>query len=210
MNLRNIFVLSVLLCTSFLIAQKGSDGSVERTIETSFDGPKIYDDRAASRLLYRYQDGKGPLGQLVVSYGRPQWKDEYNESGAFDYLTRGKVWRLGKDFWTVLDTSIVLVIGGHNVVPGDYYLGIHRSQDGSDWSLAVIDAHQARKLKLDSASIDQAPILFKAPAVYEEVNNALDRLAITLSRPGKPLGDIVLAIVWGNHKLSVPIKLKLE
>ena len=109
-----------------------------------------------------------------------------------------------------LNTSIVLIIGGHNVVPGDYYLGIHRSSDGSDWSLAVIDARQARKLKLDSANIEQAPILFKAPAVYEEANKALDRLAITLSRPSKPLEDIVLAMVWGNHKLSVPIKLKLE
>ena len=204
MNCKDISVLVVLLFVAPLMAQEDGNEAIRVT------GREIYEDRASSRLLYRYRADDSALGQLAVNYGRPQWRAEYNDSGAFDQLTRGKVWRLGKDFWTVLDTSIVLRVDGRSVVPGDYYLGLHRSQDGSKWSLVVIDAHQARKLHLDSARIEQAPVLFKASATYEEASKVVERLAITVSRSGNQLDDVVLTIAWGNHRLSVPIKVELE
>ena len=204
MNRKNTWVLIVLLFVAPLMAQADGNKSIRVT------GREIYEDRASSRFLYRYRADDTALGQLAVSYGRPQWKAEYDESGVFDQLTRGKVWRLGKDFWTVLDASIAFRVDGQSVAPGDYYLGLHRSQDGSEWSLVVIDAHQARKLHLDSARIEQAPALFKASATYEEASEVAESLAIMLSRPSNQIDDLVLTVAWGNHRLLVPIKVELE
>jgi DUF2911 family protein len=61
---------------------------------------------------------------------------EYEDPVKFDGMTKGKTWRLGKDFWTVLDTNVPLKIAGKEVAAGTYYLGLFRSADGSAWSLA--------------------------------------------------------------------------
>ena len=70
------------------------------------------DERASTRLLYETDRA---IGEFAIDYGRPAWKKEYEDPATFDKMTRGKVWRLGKDFWTTLDTSLPLRIAGREV-----------------------------------------------------------------------------------------------
>ena len=62
------------------------------------------DERASTRLLY---ETNRAIGEFAIDYGRPAWKKEYEDPATFDKMTRGKIWRLGKDFWTTLDTSLL-------------------------------------------------------------------------------------------------------
>ena len=96
------------------------------------------DERASARVLYWNEVKNGAAGQLAINYGRPLWKKDYEDAKKFDGMTEGKTWRMGSNFWTDLDTSLPLQISGKNVPAGHYYLGLHRSQDGSKWSFALL------------------------------------------------------------------------
>ena len=47
----------------------------------------------------------------------------------FDVATKGKVWRLGNDYWTLLDSNIPIKVGGRDIPVGLWYLGLSRSDD---------------------------------------------------------------------------------
>src|SRR5579862_8890133 len=78
------------------------------------------DDRASARVLYWDTKLDHSAGQFAIDYGRPVWQKKYEDSGAFDKMTKGKVWRMGSNFWTLLDTSLPLKISGKSVQPGYY------------------------------------------------------------------------------------------
>src|SRR2546425_5669783 len=116
------------------------------------------DERGSTRLLYWDRQKDVGAGEFAIDYGRPVWKKDYDDSAKFDGMTNGKTWRLGKDFWTVLDTNLPLRIAGKEVAPGTYYLGLFRSADGAAWSLAFIEPAKARAAHLDAFEINKAPI----------------------------------------------------
>jgi len=173
--------------------------------------PKIFaeggtpDDRASARVLYWNTQTNGPAGQLAIDYGRPVWKKEYEDSTTFDAKTRGKIWRMGSNFWTALDTQLPLSIGGKKVPVGYYYLGLHRSEEGSEWSLVFIDPGKVRKERLDAARIEKAPVEFEASMSIAKAETPTDKLTITLSYPKGDLKHVTLRVAWGNLALSAPI-----
>ena len=118
-------------------------------------------DRGYDRVLYWDQQKDSAAGEFSIHYGRPVWKKEYEDAAKFDGMTKGKTWRLGKDFWTVLDTNLPLKIGEKEIASGSYYLGLFRSADGATWSLAFIDPAKARVAHLDAFEINKAPIQVK-------------------------------------------------
>src|SRR5262245_59953490 len=136
------------------------------------------DERASTRLLYETDRA---IGEFAIDYGRPSWKKEYEEPAVFDKMTRGKVWRLGKDFWTVLDTSLPLRISGREVGVGSYYLGLHRSEDGASWSLAFFDPTKVRGAKFDAFEINKVPIGFKVPVQLQQGGELVEKLTLLLS-----------------------------
>ena len=95
------------------------------------------DDRASARVLYWDQKADASAGWFSIDYGRPVWKKDYEDPAKFDGMTKGKVWRMGSNHWTTLDTSLPLKISGKSVAAGSYYLGLKRSADGGRWSLAL-------------------------------------------------------------------------
>ncbi len=166
-------------------------------------------DRASARVLYWNQRSNAAAGQIAVNYGRPVWKKDYEDTAKFDAMTNGKIWRLGNNFWTTLVTDLPLTISGKHVPAGPYYLGLSRSADGSQWSLAFINPAGARKAHLDAFDIRKAKVDFLAPMSTEKAGEPAEKLTITLTYPKDDIKNVTLKVAWGNLALSAPIKVAL-
>jgi hypothetical protein len=164
------------------------------------------DERASTRVLY--ESGKA-IGELVIDFGRPVWKKEYDDPAIFDKMTRGKVWRLGKDFWTTLDTNLPLRITEKRVSIGYYYLGLYRSEDGDTWSLTFFDPVKIRSSKLDAFEIRKAPVEFKVPLKLQQSETLVDKLTLLLSYEKERMTNLTLTIAWGKLQLTAPIEVEL-
>jgi len=164
------------------------------------------DERASARVLYWNAQSNAAAGQFVIDYGRPVWKKEYEDPVKFDAMTRGKIWRMGSNFWSILDTQLPLSIGGKKVPVGFYYLGLHRSEEGSEWSLVFIDPGRVRKGRLDAFQIEKAPVEFEALVSSAKVETQTEKLTITLSYPKDDIQHVTMRIAWGNLALSATIE----
>ena len=192
------FVL-VLLAAGSLRAQQSAKIGVE--------GGDPPDDRASARLLYWNSTAKAAAGQVAVNYGRPVWKKEYEDPGKFDAMTKGKVWRMGSNFWSNLYTDLPISIAGKSINPGTYFLGLKRSADGSSWSLAFIDPDKVRKARIDAFDIRKASVEFTAPMTMgSAASDAVEKLTITLTHPESDMRDATLKVAWGHLALSAPVK----
>src|SRR5262249_20774416 len=104
-------------------------------------------ERALARVAYFGQ--KGLSGEYSIEYGKPDWKAEYDKD--FDKLTHGKRLRLGKDYWTNLDTCCPLQSGDKEIKPGNYFLVLECSEKGT-WELVLLDSDLMRKQRIDAFS----------------------------------------------------------
>ena len=164
------------------------------------------DDRASARVLYWNTKLNAAAGQFAINYGRPVWKRVYEDSAKFDALTKGKIWRLGSNFWTDLETTMPLKVSGREVPVGHYYLGLRRSADGANWSLAFIDPGKVRAAHLDAFEIQRAPVQFEAPMAVAQSQTKAEKLTLTLSYPETNVRNVTLLLTWGNLALTAPIE----
>lgn len=167
------------------------------------------DDRASARVLYWNTKADAAAGQFAIDYGRPVWKKAYEDSAKFDAMTKGKVWRMGSNFWTVLDTSLPLKIGGKKVGVGEYYLGLRRSADGEHWSLAFVDPAKVRRTRLDGFEINKASVEFEAPVSLDKASESAEKLTITLTYAKESPKNVTLKVAWGTLALSAPIEVSV-
>ena len=167
------------------------------------------DERACTRVLYWDRQADAAAGQVAICYGRPMWKKAYEDAGQFDGMTKGKIWRMGANWWTTLDTDLPLSIAGQEVAPGHYYLGLTRSADGAQWSLAVIDTAGALRQHLDAFDIRKAKVEFAVPVSAAAPENIAEKLTITLTYPKENHSHLILKIAWGNLALSVPVNVSV-
>ena len=167
------------------------------------------DDRASARVLYWNQKSDSSAGWFAINYGRPVWQKRYEDAAVFDRMTKGKVWRMGSNYWTVLDTSLPLDISGRRVRVGSYFIGLRRSSDGGSWSLAFIDQATVRKAHLDAFEIAKAPVAFEAPMSMTKSDGLAQKLTITLSYPKDDIKRVTMKVAWGNVALTAPIKVLL-
>lgn len=165
------------------------------------------DDRGSARVLYWNLDANAAAGQFAVNYGRPVWKKAYEDPATFDKMTKGKVWRMGSNFWTELDTCLPLKISGKSVTPGLYYLGLRRSEDGEKWSLAFIDPAKVRAAHLDAFDISKAPIGFEVPVKFKKAASTLaEKLTITMVYTKENDRHVTMELAWGNMEITAPIE----
>jgi hypothetical protein len=166
------------------------------------------DDFASTRIAY-FGHNIG-VGQFAINYGRPAWRPEYDDSGKFDQLTKGKIWRMGSNFWTSLYTDLPLTISGKPVAPGLYFLGLERSADGASWSLSFIDPVKVRNGHLDAFYIQQAKVDFTVPmTVAPARTEPATKLTVTFAHAeGKPR-DATLEVAFGHLGLTAPVKVTL-
>ena len=197
-HVRRILVSSVLLVFAG-VAQAQQKPNI---IAFGSDSP----DRGTTRVGYWNREKNKGAGQFAIDHGRPAWKKEYEDTAKFDAMTKGKVWRLGDNFWTTLDTDMPLTISGKTVPAGSWYLGVERSSDGAQWNLVFIDPAKARAGHIDASEIGRAPVEFKAPLTLEQVTDLKDKVTIDLIYKAPTIRDVTLRIGWGKLQLSAPIK----
>jgi len=164
------------------------------------------DDRASARVLYWNTKVNAAAGQFAINYGRPVWKSVYEDPTKFDAMTKGKVWRMGSNFWTDLETTMLLKVAGRAVPAGHYYLGLRRSTDGASWSLAFIDPAKVRAAHLDAFEIQKAAVEFEAPMTAAQNQAKAEKLTVTLSYPETKIRNVTLLLTWGNLALTAPIE----
>ena len=145
-------------------------------------------------------------GQFAIDYGRPVWKKDYEDTAKFDAFTKGKVYRLGSNFWTTLDSDMPLTIGGTTVPAGLWYLGLQRSADGATWSLVFIDPAKARAEHIDASEINRAPVSYKAAMTVEPAAETKEKLTIDLIFKRANPKDVTLRVSWGKLQLSAPVQ----
>jgi hypothetical protein len=163
-------------------------------------------ERGTVRVGYWNREKNTGAGGFFIDYGKPAWKKDYEDPAKFDAATKGKVWRLGSEYWTVLDTNIPIKISGVRVAPGQWYLGLQRSQDGASWSLVFIDPSKVRNQRLDPSEINKAPVEFKAPMIIESGTQMVEKLTLILDVPKEDLKQSTLRISWGNLQLKAPVE----
>jgi len=162
-------------------------------------------ERGTTRVGYWDNEKNMGAGQFAIDYGRPVWRKEYDDTGNFDKITKGKVYRLGSNFWTTLDTDMPLTIAGKSIPAGSWYLGLHRSEDGATWSLVFIDPVKARAAHIDASEIERAPIAYKTAMTVEQPSESKEKLTIDLIFQKGNLKDVTIRIAWGKMQLSAPI-----
>ncbi len=192
-----------LIAGILLAATAGLAQQTKPTIVAEGGSP---DERASARVLYWNTKADAAAGQFAINYGRPVWKKEYDDPVKFDAMTKGKTWRLGSNFWTTLVTDLPLTIGGRSVRPGAYFLGLHRSADGSSWSLVFIDPVAARRAHLDAFDIRKATAAFEAPMSVATPVGKVEKLTITLSYPRDKIRHVTMKVAWGNLALTAPVE----
>ncbi|HEX9725647.1 MAG TPA: hypothetical protein VGC53_15305, partial [Vicinamibacteria bacterium] len=97
-------------------------------------------DRGYSSISYwTYRDDGVEIGggRISVEHGTPSWPPELEREEAFDGATVGKLWRLGNNKWSTLDTNLALRFGDQRIEPGIYYLLIQRLGP-SEWRLGFV------------------------------------------------------------------------
>jgi hypothetical protein len=172
---------------------------------------QIVEERASTRLGYWRTDRNAGIGEVVVSYGRPPWKAEYDTQ--LDALTRGKMWRMGDNYWTLLDTNLGIRLGGVNVAVGLYYLAVRRSEDGAVWELVFIDPEKSRAKGLDAYDVGtrpgEIPVLFSAPLTFEKRDEIVEKVTILLTFDEGSRTSGTFRLTWGNFGLTAPVEVVL-
>lgn len=153
--------------------------------------------RKRNRVVWFGQDSSP--GQFSIEYGAVPWQPKFGKAiGSEKFL--GRKWRLGADFWTSLDTSLPMSIGGVDVPPGYYYLTLEQ-RDEQSFVLALHDAGKVKKQKLDAfvAHVLQGGI--EVPMKHTAGNEVAGKLAIEIKLSnGQDKGQCRIA--FGPHLLT--------
>lgn len=188
----------VLLVGTFALAQvrQGSWTPVVESMERGYS--------SISYWTYRDDGVEIGGGRISVEHGKPQWPEMLEEPGTFDGGTVGKLWRLGNNKWSTLDTQLTLHFGDRTVEPGIYYLVIDRPK-ADDWRLVFVAPGSVSPSFIDAwasqARPDEVPRLFSVPLEYATGDKTpeLD-ISLALDKDDMSLGAI--RIHWGPHHLE--------
>lgn len=160
-------------------------------------------ERKRNRIAW-FGSNQSP-GQLSIEYGAIPWQEKFAKMVGTD-ATMGKKWRLGADFWTSLDTSIGMKVGGVEVPPGYYYLTLEQREAG--FVLALHDAAAVKKRKLDGFVAHLLTGGIEIPMQHQDDAELADKLHIEVAlTQGQDKGE--WRIAFGPHLLTAKTKIDL-
>jgi len=156
--------------------------------------------------------GENVMGGMQFVWTPPVWKDSYN--GQFDML-KGKLHRLGKDWWTTFNTTADVEFGGTKVPAGCYVVGLECSKDGK-FSLALLDATKAMKQGAmpfpvaEDGNMNWKPeILVPLTLNKDSTKESVEKMAMTLKFDAADLAKGSFTFAWGTHTLTAPVAVML-
>ncbi len=205
-----VLVLTLVAAATMHAQEKAGEKTAASEPAIFVGNSDIVVERGSTRLSYFNRSKKSFEGQFFVNYGRPVWKAALGDQAKFDEMTKGKVWRVGTDYWTTLDNGLPIRMGGKDIPLGLWYLGIHRSEDGASWSLVFVDPVKARQKPFDASGINRAPVEFKVPMTFERSGQIQEKLTMVLSAPKEDPKNATLKISWGNFILKTAIQIGVE
>jgi hypothetical protein len=156
--------------------------------------------------------------KVSVEYGRPALKGRAMKD-LLSQLLPDRVWRMGVDQATTLDTEIPLVIGGKAVPAGKYSLYLHAPATG-DYSLIVnSDLGVPLKTIFPAAPPALADALWPRLSGYKEIE-AKEVARVTLKKvtPAEPIerfkvslepvknGASAITLTWGGDAWNTDLK----
>ncbi len=124
--------------------------------------------------------------QVTIDYGRPALKGR----DMLKKLEPGKLWRMGSDDPTTIESNVDLDFGGTRVEKGKHIL-LARLVESGKWTL-VVSSKSANNYE-PSAKLAEVPMEFS------EAGDAVEELTINLSNSG---GRGVIEIAWGTARLK--------
>jgi hypothetical protein len=152
-------------------------------------------------LLADTSGGFTPLGLVTITYGVPVWKPEYTAKA--EELTKGKMFRLGRDNWAIFDSTLAVKFGSVTVPAGTYYLGISRSKDGATWNLVFIDPAKAKAAGAWPPMPEPAPHAYDVALTHERTEGKItEKLEVAMVNDKAQPTHGTLTITWGDRKLS--------
>ena len=171
-------------------------------------------ERGYSSISYwTYRDDGVEIGggRISVEHGQPQWPATLEDKAAFDGTTVGKLWRLGNNKWTTLDTQLTLRFGDRTVEPGIYYLVIDRPK-ANDWRLVFVAPDSVSPSFIDAwaaeARPSEIPRLFSVPLRYSTREKAA-RLDISLALEKDDMSQGAIRVQWGPHQLETAFEINV-
>ena len=204
--MKHVMMIWLILLVGTLALAQVRQGSWTPVVESM--------ERGYSSISYwTYRDDGVEIGggRISVEHGKPQWPEMLEEPGAFDGATIGKLWRLGNNKWSTLDTQLTLRFGKRTVKPGIYYLVIERPKEGQ-WRLAFVAPDSVSPSFIDAwaseARADEVPRLFSVPLKYSTSDKAAE-LDISLALDKDDMSQGALRIHWGEHQLETAFEINV-
>ncbi|MEQ1634343.1 MAG: hypothetical protein ABL997_18320 [Planctomycetota bacterium] len=164
-------------------------------------------ERKGSTVIV-YSDSFQTLAAVSISYSQPTWQDGY--ANQLESLKGTNYTRLGKGWWTSLDTVGLIEIGGTKLEAGSYYLGLRVDNDDK-WSLLVFDSRQAMKDALQPGTTalytgEKKPIV-SMPLTFtrDASKDVVAKMEIEITADQKAPSNGRFSIRWGKHELSAKV-----
>lgn len=159
-------------------------------------------ERTLSRILrFPKKEGDG-FAEVVLLGSAPEWNKDRQK--ALDALQPGNRWRLGTDFWAVLDANTPFLLGERKLKPGEHYLVIQRERKG--WSLVLLDQEEIRKDRLAAFQANDTEGGIRVPLEdLGEQKEEAKKLQLRFVEDG---GDRFLEVRWGPYALRCAAALR--
>jgi hypothetical protein len=137
-----------------------------------------------------------------VTHGQPLWKEEYD--GMLDKV-KGRMNRLGKDWFTTLITSTELEMGGVKIAPGSYVAGLHCDKEGN-FSLGLLDSTKAMVDGITPFDANWKP-QYSVPMTLNKgvAKESVEKLTMTFEAEEGGAGKATFTLAWGTHTLTAPV-----
>ncbi len=120
---------------------------------------------------------------------------------------KGKMNRLGKDWFTTLITSSELEIGGAKIAAGSYVVGLHCDKDGK-FALAFMDSSKAMKDGINPFGGDWKPEIVAPLTLNKGVaKDSVSKMTMTFTSEENGGGKATFTLAWGKHTLTAPAQL---
>jgi membrane fusion protein, copper/silver efflux system len=123
--------------------------------------------------------------QVMIDYGRPTLKGR----DVLKLISPGKIWRIGSDAPTTIESNVDLDFGGTRVPRGKHIL-LARLATPGQWSLVISSK--------DASAYEPSSRIAEVPLELHEESSPVDELTILLSSDG---GHGTIQISWGSARL---------